>query len=221
MAPFFCYHVPRHLWETEESTPGKNNWQTIKSSLSTSSDQFICVYIIHTPTDSLFSAVKYSSQGRPGHQPTECWDHEAGAGATDRLRGPSTCWWPVLIEQVDASWHLVTLRSGHFCDSFDCGRLFFWGGLFSTCGTCVREGVSSLTGTLRLKLFLHPVTGTSWTWNELTNLVICKKYLHFQWTQGGWWPYPRWRLLDGLWSTARDRQMGVYGGGQARGRWQT
>ena len=48
MAPLFCYHVPRHLWETEESTPGKNNWQTIKSSLSTSSDQFI----LYTPTDS-------------------------------------------------------------------------------------------------------------------------------------------------------------------------
>jgi len=116
-------------------------------------------------------------------------------------------WW---LWDLDISATLLTV------DDF-----FFGGGLFSTCGTCVREGVSSLTGTLRLKLFLHPVTGTSWTWNELTNLVICKKYLHFQWTQGGWWPYPRWRLLDGLWSTARDRQMGVYGGGQARGRWQT
>ena len=57
---------------------------------------------------------------------------------------------------------------------------FFLGRLLSTCGTCVREGVSSLTGTLRLKLFLHQVTGTSWTWNELTSLVICKKY-HFFW----------------------------------------
>lgn len=120
----------------------------------------------------LFSAVKYSSvsgwrifapqkqrncgfcssQGRPGHQPTECWDHEAGASATDWLWRPSyllmeqvliwASWckltfgeFEILTFQVDSSWLLLT-------------TCFFWGD-FWTCGTCVREGVSSLPGTLQ------------------------------------------------------------------------
>ena len=45
----FCYHVPRHLWETGESTPGKNNWQTIKS-FHIIWSIYMCIYIIYIYT---------------------------------------------------------------------------------------------------------------------------------------------------------------------------